>query len=362
MEKSNSNHYLAIGLMSGTSLDGLDIVAAQFNSNDSNWTYDILASDCIPYSPTSKEKLMRANTMNAPELMQLHTDYGQWIGKVVVDFLANNGITQKVDVIGSHGHTVLHQPQNGFTLQIGSGADIAVKTGIPTVCDLRANDVAAGGQGAPIVPIGEKYLFKGHNAFLNIGGIANISFHKDDNVTAYDICPGNTPLNQLISSLGFEYDKEGLFASKGLINEELLKALDNFSFYKKEIPRSLHTDLITNEFMPMVNQAEGIVADKLATVTEHIAIQISKSIQQFKESHRVNQLMISGGGAFNTFLIERIKANTEVEIFIPDESIVKYKEALVMAFFAVLRIRNEVNCLSSVTGAEKDVIGGAIYS
>ena len=123
MEKSNSNSYLAIGLMSGTSLDGLDIVAAQFNINDSKWTYEILASDCIPYSPTSKEKLVRANTMNAAELMQLHTDYGQWIGKVVVDFLGNNGISQNVDVIGSHGHTVLHQPQNGFTLQIGSGAD-----------------------------------------------------------------------------------------------------------------------------------------------------------------------------------------------------------------------------------------------
>ncbi|MCB0501604.1 MAG: anhydro-N-acetylmuramic acid kinase [Bacteroidetes bacterium] len=362
MEKSNSHQYTAIGLMSGTSLDGLDIIAVHFQKSESGWTFDIIASDSVPYSPSSREKLVHAPTMSAADLMQLHIDYGQWIGKIVVDFINNNGIADTIDVIGSHGHTVLHQPQKGYTLQIGSGADIATLTGIPTVCDLRANDVAAGGQGAPIVPIGERYLFQDYNAFLNIGGIANIAFHNGNEVTAYDVCPGNTPLNELIGTLGFEFDKGGLFAGKGLINESLLSVLEQFSFYQKEGPRSLHTDLILEEFMPMVASADGIVADKLATVVEHIALQISKAIQQHKEQYNVQKLMVTGGGAFNIFLIERIKAHTDVTVVVPDETIVKFKEALIMAFFAIKRIRGEVNCLQAVTGAQKDTVGGAIYS
>ncbi len=361
MKNINNNKYLAIGLMSGTSLDGLDVVVVQFQKKESLWDFEVIASDCIVYSPTSKDKLKKAHTWNGPELSQLHADYGKWIGKVVVEFIANNGIQQAVDVIGSHGHTILHNPEQGYTLQIGSGADIAAITNIPVVSDLRSNDIAAGGQGAPIVPIGEKLLFADHNAFLNIGGITNIAFHNGDEVRAYDICPGNTPLNLMIQDLGFEYDKGGLFASKGKIDKTLLTELNDFSFYNKTPPRSLHTDIIVNEFMPIINRSKSIVADKLATVIEHIAIQVGESLKQFVPEFSVDKLMITGGGAFNSFLLERIRANTAIEIVVPNDEVVKYKEAIVMALFSVLRLRKEVNCLSSVTGANKNVVGGALY-
>lgn len=356
--QNNKNNLTAIGLMSGTSLDGLDIVVAKFTNSDNLWSYDLIDFDCIEYASSSAKKLKNAHLLNASDFIMLHADYGDWIGKNVIDFLHRKQITRKIDVIGSHGHTVLHQPQDGFTFQIGNGANIATTTKISTICDLRSNDISLGGQGAPIVPIGEQYLFPKYKGFINIGGIANIAIHQDDHVLAYDVCPANTVLNQLSKKLGFEFDRNGLFASKGQIDSNLLKELNKFYFYDKSPPRSLHTDVIIQDFMPFFEASTCVIADKLATAVEHIAIQIANEINKYLI---LDEVLVTGGGALNTYLIDRIQSHSNAKIVVPETALVNYKEALIMAFLAVLRLNEQENCLASVTGAQRNSVGGALY-
>lgn len=365
--------YRAIGLMSGSSLDGLDIVFAEIHENGGKWSYEIKAADCYPYSPEWIDKLKNAITLNALDYQLLHTDYGHYLGQQVNRFVEEHQLQYKVAVIGSHGHTTFHLPAKKMTAQLGDGAAIAAATSLPVVSDLRAMDVALGGQGAPIVPIGEKLLLGDYDYFLNIGGIANISFNQD-NYLAFDICAANRVLNMLANEAGKEYDEDGMIAASGKIDNTLLDKLNGLDFYKAAYPKSLANDFGTDTIYPLIREAGSSTADALRTYTEHIAMQITNAIaavnnlkSQTSNPEILGQalnLLCTGGGAFNSFLVERLQDHLkllDIEVVIPDEKLVKYKEALIMALIAVLRWREETNVLATVTGAKRDSVGGAMW-
>ncbi|MEO5562610.1 MAG: anhydro-N-acetylmuramic acid kinase [Chitinophagaceae bacterium] len=359
--------YRAIGLMSGSSLDGLDIVLATFHENGGKWSYEITEADCYSYSSEWVSRLKNAGSLNALNYQLLHTEYGHYLGEEVNRFIKEKKLDYKVALVASHGHTVFHLPAKRMTAQIGDGASIAAETKLPVVSDLRALDVAFGGQGAPIVPIGEKLLFNEYNFFLNLGGIANISANNDAGYIAFDVCPANRVLNMLANDAGKEYDDEGRIAASGKVDTKLLEELNVLEYYKMEYPKSLANDFGTETVYPMIKNT-GIQTDNaLRTYTEHIVIQIKNSISNLnhlKPKTENLKLLITGGGAFNTFLLERLKDHLRqlhIEVIVPGEKLIKYKEALIMALMGVLRWREKTNVFSSVTGAERDSVGGALW-
>jgi anhydro-N-acetylmuramic acid kinase len=355
--------YNIIGMMSGTSLDGLDIVAATFRFDDSEWRYEIVASQSMAYDMDMKRTLREAHELSLEDGIQLHSRYGKYLAGQVNEFMERHNLQGLIDCIGSHGHTVLHDPGHGYTFQLGDGAAISALTNLPVVSDFRSGDVALAGQGAPIVPMGEQHLFPGYRIFLNIGGIVNVSFHQRDRIIAYDICPGNTPLNLLALLMGSDYDEEGRLAREGKPDEDLLSRLEGFSFYRRDLPRSLHTYQIVNEFMPVLDLSPGTVNDKLRTVTEHIAGQVAGHIRMNAgDGLAGSPVLLTGGGALNSFLVERIRALADREISVPKTGVVEYKEALIMAFLALMRMLGQPNCSASVTGASRDNSGGAWYA
>lgn len=346
--------YKAIGIMSGTSLDGLDIVLCEF-SLQSKWNFSILKSKTIDYSNEWKEKLFNAPNLSGLDLIILHKQFGQYIGESVLAFLKNTDY--KIDLIASHGHTVFHQPEKKLTLQIGDGNEIASTTGIKTISDFRSMDIALGGQGAPLVPIGDKLLFAEYDYCINIGGFANISFDKNDIRFAYDICPANIVLNSLANELGYAFDKGGKLGRTGEINSKLLKELNNIDYYNKRYPKSLGKEWLDISFTPILNTFKISLEDQIRTIYEHIAHQITNSLPNDNKY----KTLITGGGAFNEFIVELIKQKTKSQIIIPDNTIIEYKEALIFAFLGVLKLENKVNCLSSVTGAKRDSSSGVIF-
>ena len=352
------NSYQVIGLMSGTSLDGLDIAFCLFNETNGKWSFKIKEAETIKYDKKWREKLSGAENKTAFEIALLNSEYGHYTGSQVNRFIKKNKI--KADFVSSHGHTVFHQPDKKITFQIGSGAAIAAECKLPIVCDFRCLDVALGGQGAPLVPIGDKLLFSGYDYCLNLGGFANISFEHKNQRTAFDICPVNIVINDLCKKLGKEFDNKGIIARKGKINRTLLSELNKLNFYhqKKNHPKSLGKEWVVKHFYPLLNKYKLSIQDKLRTVYEHIAEQTARSTFKSQKS----KILTTGGGVYNTFLIERIEALTNHKIIIPEKKIVEFKEALIFAFLGVLRMRNEVNCLKSVTGAAQDNIGGSVYS
>jgi anhydro-N-acetylmuramic acid kinase len=356
--------YRTIGLMSGSSLDGLDIVFAEFHENGGNWSFEIKAAACYEYSPEWKDKLQNAVSLSALEYQLLHTEYGHYIGKEVNKFIDANDLHYQVALIASHGHTTFHVPSKKMTAQLGDGAAIASETKLPVVTDLRALDVAFGGQGAPIVPIGEKLLLQEYSMFLNLGGIANISFNLPDTYIAFDICPANRVLNLIAGLVGKEYDAGGQMASLGQVHEGLLQKLNDFDYYRQPYPKSLANDFGTDAIFPLINSFGLSHNDGLRTYVEHIVQQIKTSIVNARLQTSNSKLLVTGGGAFNDFLVQKLSdelSSIGVELVIPNENIVKYKEALVMALIGILRWRQEYNVLSSVTGSERDSIGGALW-
>jgi anhydro-N-acetylmuramic acid kinase len=277
------------------------------------------------------------------------------LGEVVLDFVHKHKLSP--DFIASHGHTVYHMPSNGLTFQFGDGAEIAAASGLQVVCDFRSTDIALGGQGAPLVPIGDKYLFGNYTYCLNLGGIANISFDKYGKRRAFDICPCNIPLNKMAAKFDMLYDDKGAIAASGKVNSKLLDILNDDAYYSQSPPKSLDGNWAKYYFMRMVDKSKSSNEDKMRTICEHIAMQISAAAPYKKGE----SMLVTGGGAYNTFLMERIKALCPAKVIIPDNKTVEFKEALIFAFLGVLRMRGEINCLSSVTGARKDSIGGAVY-
>lgn len=358
--------YRAIGLMSGSSLDGLDIVFAEFQQQGGKWSYEILEADCYAYPEEWVQHLQQAIYLGAKDYLLLHTAYGQYLGQEVNRFIDQYQLHYKVAVIASHGHTTFHLPGQKMTAQLGDGAAIAAATRLPVVSDLRALDVAFGGQGAPIVPMGEKLLLDGYDYFLNIGGIANISGSSGS--WGFDVCPANRVLNMLANDAGQEYDEGGQLAASGTVNDALLDELNGLDYYKQAPPKSLANDLGTDVVYPLVKNYGIAINDALRTYTEHIAIQISNAITGLRNPEPRTQnlkLLATGGGALNTFLIQRLSDHLQkhsIEVVVPDTRLVNYKEAVIMAFLGVLRWRQEYTVLSSVTGAARDSIGGALWT
>jgi anhydro-N-acetylmuramic acid kinase len=350
--------YHVIGLMSGSSLDGLDIAYCRFILNVGNhWDFDLLASDTVDLG-TLINPLRDAFHLSSPQLDLLSKDFGYFMADAVQTFIKKNSINA-IDMIASHGHTIFHYPDKGLTCQIGDGQLLANETGYIVVNNLRQRDMDFGGQGAPIVPIGDKHLFSSFKVCVNIGGIANISVQKADQMLAYDICSANQVLNTLALRLGKSYDIDGLLARNGRVNQSLLYALNQLTYYKIDPPKSLDNSF-TQDVMEVIDGFDLPTADALASYTEHLAEQIALHIKSTNLSE-YSSVLITGGGAHNTFLVERIRAICKSEVVIPSKDIIDYKEAIIMGFIGVLRIRNEVNVLASVTGASKDTSSGEVF-
>jgi anhydro-N-acetylmuramic acid kinase len=355
--------YKVIGLMSGSSLDGLDIAFVHLQENGGKWSYEILHADCYEYDSTWIARLKNAVDLTAMDYQLLHVEYGHYLGTQVNIFIEKNNLHHQVSLISSHGHTTFHLPQKLMTAQLGDGAAIAAETQLPVVTDLRAMDVALGGQGAPIVPIGEKLLLGDYTYFLNLGGIANISANINDSFVAFDVCAANRVLNMLAEEKGFAFDDDGKIAATGNINDELLQKLNELVYYKQPYPKSLANDFGIETVFPIIKAASLSVEDAMRTYVEHIVFQIKNAIPGQRSTIN-SQLLATGGGAFNSFLIKRLKdvlLEINVEVFIPGENLVKYKEALIMALMGTLRWREEYNVLASVTGAKRNSIGGALW-
>jgi anhydro-N-acetylmuramic acid kinase len=347
----------ALGLMSGTSLDGLDVAWCQFGQVGKKWTFKILKATTLAYSKEWRAKLSHAHTLNADALLALHAEYGHWLGKNCRQFIIKNRIS-KLDCIASHGHTVFHQPQQKFTFQLGDGNAIHAEVGLPVVFDFRSLDVQLGGQGAPLVPIGDKHLFAEADVCLNLGGIANLSLEKSGKRTAFDICFANMGLNYLAEKVDMAFDKNGTLASIGKLNESLLLKL--LAFYKpfKTKRLSLAREHFENGLINLLNDESLSVPDRLATFCESIAIKIAEAIP----SNKKQSVLITGGGARNSFLMSRIRTHLGKKSFvhIPSTQIIDFKEALVFAFLGVLRLQSKINVLRSVTGSSRDSSSGIL--
>ncbi len=352
--------YNVIGLMSGTSLDGLDMVYTQVFKDEQQWNFKIQNTKSITYSKTFASTLKNAINLKAEELLMLHNSYGSWLGKQVHTFIEEENL--KPNLIASHGHTVFHQPEKGFTLQIGSGQHIANACGIKVVCDFRSNDVTLGGQGAPFVPIGDKYFFRKYEFCLNLGGISNFSFELNNQRKAYDIAPANMLLNYIANKINKNYDHNGELARQGTLNKTLLKQLNNLEYYQTPFPKSLGYEWFTENIVPIIERTNDSVNNLLYTCTAHIAQQIAANIKMIS-SQPNNQLLVTGGGAKNGFLLQKLQENLKnnAKIIVPSEELIDFKEALIFALMGVLRIENQVNVLASVTGASKDSSSGVVY-
>lgn len=352
-------NYNVVGVMSGTSLDGVDIAHILLSEKNGQWRYEILEAETIPYTKEWVKTLQEAVSFTDAALTQLNIGYTALLGGMIKEFITRHALTG-LDAVCSHGHTILHQPQNGLTLQIGNLPEIAAYCGQTLVCDFRVQDVALGGQGAPLVPIGDRLLFAGYGYCLNLGGFSNISFDENDKRVAFDICPVNTVLNYYANRLGYPYDDGGQIAAGGQINPILLERLQNLAFYKQPYPKSLGFEYVKEVVIPLIEEFNIQTEDKLRTFTRHVARQIAASINS--TDVKMSGLLISGGGAYNTYLIKSLKnLLPDTEIAIPDDKTIQYKEALIFALLGVLKIRGDVNVLGSVTGAGQDHSSGKIY-
>lgn len=355
--------YNVIGLMSGSSLDGLDIAYTQLTEISGKWSYDILAADCLPYPAMLAAELKRAHTLTVPEYLRLHTSYGHYLGEQVNHFIKRHELQHKVHFISSHGHTVWHEPSARTTAQIGDGAAIAGWTLLPVISDLRNMDIALGGQGAPIVPIADKLLFSGYDFCLNIGGIANVTINGTEPL-AFDICPANQLLNHFALRLEKEFDDKGAMARQGNGNEAVLERINQVAFYDMSSPKSLHNGFVTEEVLPHFDTLDN-ANDALYVSTQHIATQISRAVQPYINPLQPQKMLVTGGGAFNDFLVETLQEELNrhgnIELVIPDEATIKHKEAMAMALIGTLRWREEANVLHSVTGAMRSSVGGALW-
>ncbi|MBN1339067.1 MAG: anhydro-N-acetylmuramic acid kinase [Bacteroidales bacterium] len=349
--------YRILGLMSGTSLDGVDLAGCRFIKEKEKWNYEIDCAETIPYPDEWRLKLTGSMDETAAGLARLHMEYGRYLGELSRQFIGKYRL--RPDYISSHGHTVFHRPEEGMTFQLGSGAAISAVSGLPVICDFRSGDVALGGQGAPLVPVGDALLFPEYDFCLNIGGIANVSFNDiHGNRVAYDICPANMVLNRLALEAGKWFDKDGDKAREGETNVSLMNELNKIGFYRLHPPKTLGKEYISKHFFPLIDRPGLSLTCRLRTFTEHIAQRIGLAIKD----HPHGKALVTGGGAKNKFLIERLNENTPCRIEIPDEELVDFREALIFAFLGALRIENIPNSLKSVSGALRDNTGGTVYS
>jgi anhydro-N-acetylmuramic acid kinase len=348
--------YNVVGVMSGTSLDGVDLAHIHFSVENGKWRFQIFENETISYSDEWVSRLKKAVDFSEEDLIKLNEEYTELLAEIISDFIQKHQVNN-IDAVCSHGHTILHQPQNGFTLQIGNLPEIARLTNQKVICDFRVQDVKLGGQGAPLVPIGDRILFFDYNYCLNLGGFSNVSFEENGNRIAFDISAVNTVLNFYADKLGLKYDDKGSIARSGKISIELLSELNALDFYRKSYPKSLGFEFVKEVVLPMIEKYSISIEDKLHTFTEHVALQIASALPK-----KTGSLLVTGGGAYNDFLIERMQTHLpEMQIVIPEPKTIEFKEALIFALLGVLRLRSEINVLASVTGAHHDHCSGEIY-
>ena len=344
---------IAIGLMSGSSLDGLDIALVRFHEENDKYRFQILAAETLPYPKYWTKQLSEAFHKQPEDLVQLDKEYGKYLGEQVLIFAKKHNVTP--NFVASHGHTIFHKPEQHYTLQIGDGQELAKACGFTVINDFRSEDVSKDGQGAPLVPIGDKLLFGDYEICLNIGGIANVSYDEDGNRIAYDLCIANQALNYLAQMKGLPYDRDGALARSGEVDMDLLKQLNRHPFYGQLPPKSLGREFFETYQKDLLKDLS--VEDLLATFVEHIALQIALGISHLPKG----KILVTGGGARNKFLMERLQARSSHEVVIPDKMTIDYKEALVFAFLGLLRMEGKTNVLASVTGAESDSCSGRIW-
>lgn len=347
--------FTALGLMSGTSLDGTDLALCRFKYDGSLWSFNVLKATTIPYPSPLRDRLRNAHSLAAFELLVLSKELGSYFGNLAKDFLLNTG--EKPQMAASHGHTVFHKPLEGLTLQIGDGHTLHAACGIPVVCDFRQADVALGGQGAPLVPAGDHLLFHQWKSCLNLGGFGNISATVDGKRIAWDIAPVNFALNHAAGMLGYDYDENGRIARAGNVCQSLLNKLNELDYYRIPAPKSLGREWFETDFLPHISQAGCNPADLSATLTEHIAMQLADSVKRAG-----GPVLLTGGGTFNSFLVEKTSHYSQTELHVPDPETVQFKEAIIFAFLGVLKYLNKTNALASATGAQRDSSGGIIIS
>ena len=343
----------AIGLMSGSSLDGLDLALVRFQEEEDKYRFQILEAETLPYPDHWKTQLAEAFHKHPQDLVQLDKDYGKYLGEQVLTFAKRHNASP--DFVASHGHTIFHRPEEHYTLQIGDGQELAKACGFTVINDFRSEDVSKGGQGAPLVPIGDKLLFSDYEICLNIGGIANLSYDENGQRIAYDLCIANQALNYLANMNGLDYDRDGGLARSGEVDFTLLKKLNNLPFFIQEPPKSLGREFFETYQKDLLKGLS--IPDMLATFVEHIALQIALPISFLPKG----KILCTGGGARNKFLVERLKARTKHEVIVPEKQIIDYKEALVFAFLGLLKSEGKTNVLASVTGAESDSCSGKVW-
>lgn len=355
MPQLGRNIYRVIGLMSGTSLDGLDIAYCEFAIEEDKWSFEICKSETIFYSKKWKTTLQQAPNLTKNNLAKLSDEYGHYLGLQTAEFISKHKL--EVDLVASHGHTVFHQPSKGITYQIGEGQAIRSHIPCPLVNDFRTPDVKLGGQGAPLVPIGDQLLFSSYEACINIGGFANISALDKGKRVAWDICPANTLMNPIAELLGSSYDANGKWARQGIVNKPLLEQLNALDYYMESPPKSLGKEWVEEVVIPIIEKANLQPKDLMHTLLEHISEQIALDLDGI-----YGPFLFTGGGVFNTFLMERIQAKTSTKVSIPSKTLIDFKEALIFAFMGLLRWKGEDNILSSVTGAKYNHSAGTIIS
>ena len=348
-----TNSINIIGLMSGTSVDGLDICYVSFDNNDPS-KYEIIDCETIDYDDNLKTKLKNIIKLDNNQIKQIDDEFGEFIGLSVLKFIKKNKLS-KPDLISSHGHTVFHEPEFNKTLQIGNGEIINKITKIKTVNNFREQDIQLGGQGAPLVPIGDKLLFDDYKYCLNLGGFTNISVKDSSTIFAYDICPLNTVLNHYANKLGYECDLGGKLSKKGVINIDMFNELNDFDYYKKSYPKSLGLEFVIENILPITEKYKIKEVDILATYIEHASFQIKRNIDYG------SKVLLTGGGTFNNNLIKALNHDSKINFIVPDKTIINYKESLIFALLGYLKINGKVNCLRSVTGASNDHSSGDIY-
>lgn len=342
--------------MSGTSLDGVDLCLVDFKRTDSFWNFNVIKAETFTYNNLWFKNLKKAETCLGNQLAQLHFEYGKFLGEKAAHFLESDSLT--TDLIASHGHTIFHQIENGFTFQLGHGAALAAESNLLTVSDFRSLDVALGGQGAPLVPFGDQELFSEFDSCINLGGIANLSFEKKGSRLAFDICACNMVLNYLMNKhFDKEFDFNGEISRQGKINPSLLTQLNQQEFFHVNGPKSLGKEWVFEKIIPLLEDSSIPIRDQLFTFSKHCAFQIGKALQ----SNQINSnILLTGGGSKNSFLVQLIQSEG-IEITLPEEKIIDFKEAIIFAFLGLKRFLNEVNTLKSVTGACRDSCGGSIY-
>jgi anhydro-N-acetylmuramic acid kinase len=359
-----------LGVMSGTSLDGLDLALCSFLANPigKGYQFKIHHTETLAYSVEMKTMLREAYSDSSTVLLEKHQQYGHWLGQRIRLFLKSNKLD--CDYISSHGHTVFHRPELGYSFQLGAEQAIANETQIPVITDFRNTDIALGGQGAPLVPIGDALLFDQYKYCINIGGISNISIklskNKEENyephIIAYDIGIANMLLNDLAGKKGLEYDHNGAIAAKGKIDWTLYDQLNALGYYAAPFPKSLGLEWYEANMKPIFENNNASIEDQLHTAVRHIVHQMFRSIAPSIE--KGDKILLSGGGAFNQFLVhclsEKLQSLARIEI--GNKEIIAFKEALIFAFMGYLKVQAKVNCYKSVTGAFKDSSCGIIFN